>query len=130
MAPGMYAGFKAGTGDAHQLLNPTDEMVVYLEVGDRTAGDAASYPDDDLQAAVIEGRWVFAHKDGRPVATILLPTNHRLPHEPQPGDPSPPTSNARWISIAAWASGRSSTRPTTARASNAPPAIRPSRCTA
>jgi uncharacterized cupin superfamily protein len=66
MAPGMCAGFKAGTGDAHQLLNPTDEMVVYLEVGDRSAGDAASYPDDDLQAVVVEGRWVFAHKDGRP----------------------------------------------------------------
>lgn len=66
LAPGMCAGFKAGSGDAHQLLNPTDETVVYLEIGDRSAGDSVSYPDDDLQAAQIEGRWVFTHKDGRP----------------------------------------------------------------
>ena len=37
---GMCAGFKAGTGDAHQLVNETDEEVVYLEIGDRTHGDA------------------------------------------------------------------------------------------
>ena len=65
MAPGMCAGFRAGTADAHQLLNPTDELVVYLEVGDRSDGDSVSYPDDDLVAAMIDGRWVFAHKDGR-----------------------------------------------------------------
>ncbi len=66
LAPGLCAGFRAGTGDAHQLLNPTNEPVVYLEIGDRSAGDTASYPDDDLQAALVGGRWVFTHKDGRP----------------------------------------------------------------
>lgn len=66
LAPGMCAGFRAGTGDAHQLFNPTDETVVYLEVGDRSAGDSAVYPDDDLQAQLVDGRWVFTHKDGRP----------------------------------------------------------------
>lgn len=66
LAPGMCAGFRAGSGDAHQLLNPTDEPVVYLEIGDRSGGDSVSYPDDDLQAANVEGRWVFTHKDGRP----------------------------------------------------------------
>lgn len=66
LAPGMCAGFKAGTGDAHQLLNPTDETVAYLEIGDRSAGDGVSYPDDDLQAARVEDRWIFTHKDGRP----------------------------------------------------------------
>jgi uncharacterized cupin superfamily protein len=66
LAPGMCAGFRAGTGDAHQLLNPTDETVIYLEIGDRSAGDSASYPDDDLLAVLVDGRWVFAHKDGRP----------------------------------------------------------------
>mgnify|MGYP000683321509 CR=1 FL=1 len=65
LAPGMCAGFKAGEGDAHQLLNLSDEPVVYLEIGDRSAGDAVSYPDDDLLAALVEGRWVFTHKDGR-----------------------------------------------------------------
>lgn len=68
LAPGMCAGFKAGTGNAHRLLNLTAEPVVYLEIGDRTPGDEGSYPDDDLQAALVEGRWQFMHKDGTPYA--------------------------------------------------------------
>jgi uncharacterized cupin superfamily protein len=66
LAPGMCAGFKAGTGDAHQLRNDGADEVVYLEVGDRTPGDSASYPDEDLQAVMGEGGWRFLHKDGRP----------------------------------------------------------------
>ncbi len=67
LAPGMCAGFKAGTGDAHQLVNRTSADVLYLEVGDRSAGDTATYPDDDLQAALgQDGQWQFAHKDGTP----------------------------------------------------------------
>jgi uncharacterized cupin superfamily protein len=66
LAPGLCAGFAAGTGDAHQLVNETDEDVLYLEVGDRTPGDSASYPDDDLQALAVDGRWTFLHKDGSP----------------------------------------------------------------
>ncbi|NWG74089.1 MAG: cupin domain-containing protein [Rubrivivax sp.] len=68
LAPGMCAGFRAGSGDAHQLLNPTGEPVVYLEIGDRSPGDTVHYPDDDLRAALHDGRWVFTHKDGRPYA--------------------------------------------------------------
>jgi uncharacterized cupin superfamily protein len=66
LSAGMCAGFKSGTGNAHQLLNHSSEEVIYLEVGDRSAGDTAVYPDDDLQAALIEGKWQFAHKDGSP----------------------------------------------------------------
>ena len=66
LSPGMCAGFKAGTGDGHQLLNRTSEDVVYLEVGDRSAGDFVTYPDDDIQAVLVEGKWRFAHKDGSP----------------------------------------------------------------
>ena len=64
--PGMCAGFKAGTGDGHQLVNRSGEEVVYLEVGDRTPGDSASYPDEDLMAEQIAGKWQFKHKDGTP----------------------------------------------------------------
>ena len=60
----MCAGFKAGTGDAHQLINETDEEVVYLEIGDRTAGDAVTYPDDDL-AAVAHRRRMAVRPQGR-----------------------------------------------------------------
>jgi uncharacterized cupin superfamily protein len=66
LSPGMCAGFKAGTGNGHQLLNRTNADVVYLEVGDRTPGDAVTYPDDDLMATSVGGVWQFAHKDGRP----------------------------------------------------------------
>jgi uncharacterized cupin superfamily protein len=66
LAPGMCAGFKAGTGNAHHLLNETEEEVVYLEVGDRSPGDEGSYPDDDLQALLRDGKWAFVHKDGTP----------------------------------------------------------------
>jgi uncharacterized cupin superfamily protein len=66
MAPGMCAGFKAGTGNGHRLVNNTTEDVIYLEIGDRTAGDQASYPDDDLQARITEVGWLFSHKDGTP----------------------------------------------------------------
>lgn len=67
LAPGMCAGFKAGTGNGHCLQNNTAEDVVYLEVGDRTPGDEGSYPDDDLQAVLVAaGQWRFLHKDGTP----------------------------------------------------------------
>ena len=66
LKPGMCAGFRGGAGDAHHLVNETDADVVYLEIGDRTPGDAASYPDDDIVAEVAEGKWRFVHKDGTP----------------------------------------------------------------
>lgn len=66
LSPGMCAGFKAGTGNAHSLINETLEDVVYLEIGDRTDGDDVIYPDDDLHARFIDGAWVFSRKDGTP----------------------------------------------------------------
>jgi uncharacterized cupin superfamily protein len=66
LCPGMCAGFKAGTGNGHRLVNETAEEVVYLEVGDRTPGDEGSYPDDDLKALLVEGKWKFVHRDGTP----------------------------------------------------------------
>ena len=66
LAPGMCAGFAAG-GIAHQLVNRTDRDVVYLEIDDRTPGDDGAYPTDDLKAALgPDGKWQFAHEDGRP----------------------------------------------------------------
>jgi len=64
--PGMCAGFKAGTLNGHNLINETSEEVVYLEIGDRTPGDEGTYPDDDLQVLLVEGKWQFTHKDGTP----------------------------------------------------------------
>ena len=67
LAPGMCAGFKAGTGNGHHLVNRGNADVLYLEVGDRTPGDSVSYPDDDLVAGLgADGSWQFRHKDGTP----------------------------------------------------------------
>ena len=66
LAPGMCAGFKAGTGNAHHLVNHSSTDVLYLEIGDRTADDEVTYPDDDLIAWESAGAWVFSHKDGSP----------------------------------------------------------------
>jgi len=69
LSPGMCAGFKAATEDAHHLVNRSVADVVYLEVGDRTAGDCVTYPDDDITARLgSDGHWQFAHKDGTPYA--------------------------------------------------------------
>jgi uncharacterized cupin superfamily protein len=67
LRPGMCAGFKAGTGDGHHLVNRTSDDVVFLEIGDRSAGDAVVYPDDDIQAVLgNDGKWQFTHKNGVP----------------------------------------------------------------
>jgi uncharacterized cupin superfamily protein len=66
LSPGMCAGFPCDTGNAHQLVNRTSTDVLYLEIGDRSAGDGVSYPDDDICAVYEDGRWRFTHKDGTP----------------------------------------------------------------
>ncbi len=65
LRPGMCAGFKAGTGDGHQLANRTESNVTFLEIGDRSAGDTVNYPDDDMQLVVgADGKRRFVRKDG------------------------------------------------------------------
>lgn len=71
LGPGACAGFPAGVMNGHHLVNNSDEMVIYLEVGDRTPGDGAEYPDIDLRLpkrpAGVDG-FAFTHKDGTPYA--------------------------------------------------------------
>src|ERR1700730_10776191 len=63
---GMVAVFAANS-TAHHLENNGDRDCVILEIGDRTQGDEVSYPADDIEAVLgIDGKWQFAHKDGRP----------------------------------------------------------------
>ena len=67
LEPGMCAGFKAGNGDAHHLVNRTKEDVLYLEIGDRTPGDSAIYPDEDMRVVQdADGKWRYLRKDGTP----------------------------------------------------------------
>lgn len=67
LRPGMCAGFKAGSGDAHHLINRGARDTVYLEIGDRNLGDTVIYPDDDIGRALTpDGQRAFVHRDGRP----------------------------------------------------------------
>jgi len=67
MKAGDCVGFKAGTGVPHQLVNRTDDRVIYLEIGDRTPGDGVHYPNDDLHGYETDGgQFLFTHKDGTP----------------------------------------------------------------
>lgn len=67
MNPGECIGFKAGTGEAHHLINNSNQNVIYIEIGDRTLNDSVEYPNDDIQATLsAEGSWMLTHKDGTP----------------------------------------------------------------
>ena len=62
---GMAAGYPAGDEDGHHMVNRGQAPARYLEVGDRTPGDAVTYPDIDLALADNETD-DFTHKDGSP----------------------------------------------------------------
>jgi uncharacterized cupin superfamily protein len=65
LRPGMCAGFRAGTGEAHRLVNRGAVDAVYVEIGDRSAGDVVSYPDDDLAVRLdADGSRQYTRKDG------------------------------------------------------------------
>lgn len=64
LTPGMCVGFKAGSGNAHQLVNESSDPVVVLEVGDRSDGDVVTYPDADLMGRQQGGQWLFFRKNG------------------------------------------------------------------
>jgi len=66
LAPGACAGFPAGRADGHHLVNRGHVEAAYLEVGDRAAGDAVTYPDDDLAATLTPQGWKMTRKDGTP----------------------------------------------------------------
>jgi uncharacterized cupin superfamily protein len=62
----MCAGFRTG-GTAHHLVSRSGGDVAYLEVGNRAKGDEGKNPEDDIHAVLgPDGKWLFAHKDGRP----------------------------------------------------------------
>ena len=62
---GMCAGYPAGQRDAHHFVNRSAAPATYLEIGNRTDGDNAFYPDDDLMWGEDENGAFGAHKDGR-----------------------------------------------------------------
>jgi uncharacterized cupin superfamily protein len=61
---GMAAGFPAGVADGHHFVNRSAADAVYLEVGDRRAGDEVDYPDIDLLIRMVDGKPAYVRKDG------------------------------------------------------------------
>jgi uncharacterized cupin superfamily protein len=68
LTAGMAAGFPAGTGDGHHLVNRSDRDVILLEVGDRTAADDVDYSDIDMMVRWVGDEECYLHKDGTPYA--------------------------------------------------------------
>jgi len=66
LGPGGLAGFPAGEANAHRLANNTDSPVVYLEIGTRNPDERAYYPDVEMKAHKVDGKWVFTRNDGTP----------------------------------------------------------------
>jgi uncharacterized cupin superfamily protein len=64
---GMCAGFPAGCGNAHRLVNRSTADATILVIGDRTPSDEIDYPDIDNHAkAGADGKYVHTRKDGLP----------------------------------------------------------------
>lgn len=55
------AAFPKNVANGHHLINRSDGMAVYLEVGSRNDGDICSYPDIDLH---LDRQLGYTHKDG------------------------------------------------------------------
>ncbi len=67
LTPGMVAGFPAGSVNGHHLVNKSNSVASFLEIGDRIATDQVYYPDVDMQL-VSDGKGgrVFTRRDGTP----------------------------------------------------------------
>jgi len=63
---GDAAGFKAGSGNGHCLVNRSGSDAVYLEIGTRAVRERAEYPDIDMRAERDEKGTRYLHKSGEP----------------------------------------------------------------
>ncbi|MFM0073604.1 cupin domain-containing protein [Paraburkholderia sediminicola] len=59
---GDCAAFPKNTGNAHHMINKSNLMAVYLEVGSRSPTDVITCSDIDMMSPSVDGR--FLHKDG------------------------------------------------------------------
>lgn len=65
---GMVAGFRAGDGNGHHLINRSASRAVYLVVSNRHPNDGATYPDEDLAVKKgPTGKYVYSRKSGAPI---------------------------------------------------------------
>jgi uncharacterized cupin superfamily protein len=63
---GDAVGWKAGSANAHHLINRSDNPAYYIIVGTRAENDTVHYPDIDLHYTRKDGVRSVTHKDGTP----------------------------------------------------------------
>ena len=61
---GDAAAFAKNSGNGHHMINRSDTVALYLEVGSRSPIDLTTCSDIDMMSAAADGR--FTHKDGTP----------------------------------------------------------------
>ncbi|WP_315832366.1 cupin domain-containing protein [Bradyrhizobium prioriisuperbiae] len=61
---GDCAAFPKNSGNGHHMINKSDAMAIYLEVGTRSPIDMITCSDIDMMSSSTDGR--FVHKDGAP----------------------------------------------------------------
>ena len=61
---GDCAAFPKDSGNGHHMINRSDAMAAYLEVGARWPADLTTCSDIDMMSSNADGR--FVHKDGTP----------------------------------------------------------------
>jgi uncharacterized cupin superfamily protein len=61
---GDCAAFAKNSGNGHHMINKSDRVAVYLEVGSRSPADVITCSDVDMMSPSSDGR--FLHKDGTP----------------------------------------------------------------
>jgi uncharacterized cupin superfamily protein len=67
MRAGMAAGFPAGSGDGHHLINRSNRPALYLEVGTRREDvDEVDYPDIDMAVRQGPDGQRYVKKSGEP----------------------------------------------------------------
>jgi uncharacterized cupin superfamily protein len=64
LRPGDCATFAKGSRNGHHLINRSDAVARFLEIGSRSELDECEYPDIDLRAT----KAGYQHKDGTPYA--------------------------------------------------------------
>jgi uncharacterized cupin superfamily protein len=67
LTQGMTAGFRAGTGNGHHLVNRSDTTARVIEVGTRTVEEVAHYPDIAMTVREDAASWAYFTADGRPL---------------------------------------------------------------
>jgi uncharacterized cupin superfamily protein len=67
LTPGMTAGFRAGSGNGHHLVNRSSSPARVLEVGTRTAAEVAHYPDIGMMYRQDASAAGYYTADGRPL---------------------------------------------------------------